>query len=144
MACDIRIAADTASFGEVYARIGALPDSGGTYFLPRLVGLGKACELIFTGDVIDAMEAKRIGLVNKVVPLDKLEETTGRLAIKLAGGPSVAIGLAKTLIYNGLSLDLATAMEQVASAIAVCFQTKDLKEGLLAYQEKRRPLFKGE
>jgi len=144
LACDIRVAADTASFGEVYARVGAVPDTGGTYLLPRLVGLGKACELILTGDVIDATEAYRIGLVNKVVPLNELEGATRELARKLANGAAVATGLAKTLIHNSWNLDLATALEQVASAIALCFQTKDLKEAISAFEEKRVPVFKGE
>ena len=144
MACDIRIAADTALFGEVYARVGVLADTGGTYFLPRLVGVGKACELIFTGDTIDAKEAEHIGLVNKVVPLDKLEETTMELAARLANGPTIAIGLAKTLIYRGLNLDLDTALDEVVNAVAICFKTKDLKEGAAAFLEKRRPVFTGE
>lgn len=144
LACDIRIAAETAFFSEAYAKIGALPDTGGTYFLPRVVGVAKACELIFTGDTIDGKEAERIGLVSKVVPLDKLEETTMELATKLAKGPTAAIGLAKSLIYNGLNSDLSTALDEMASSITICFQTKDLQEGLAAFQEKRSPVFTGE
>ena len=144
LTCDICIAAETASFSEVYTKVGAFPDMGGTYLLPRIVGVQKACELIFTGDTIDAREAERIGLVNRVVPLDKLEEVTKELAMKLARGPSIAIGLAKSSIYNGLSLDLPSAMEQLASNLAICFQTKDLQAGLAAFYEKRAPVFTGE
>jgi 2-(1,2-epoxy-1,2-dihydrophenyl)acetyl-CoA isomerase len=144
LACDMRIAADTASFGEVYIKVGGLPDMGGTYFLPRIVGLSKAFELIFTGKIIDAHEAEQIGLINKVVPLEKLEEVAMELAVKLATGPSIAIGLAKSLIYGGLNLDLQTALDQVASGIAMCLLTKDSEEGIAAFNEKRIAVFEGE
>ena len=144
LACDIRIASETASFSEVYAKVGVFPDMGGTYFLPRIVGSEKACELIFTGDTIDAREAERIGLVNRVVPSDKFEEATKELAMKIARGPSTAIGLAKTLIYNGLISDMPSAMEELASNLTICFRTKDLEEGLAAFHERRAPVFTGE
>ena len=103
LATDLRIAADTARFGEVFARVGLVPDGGGTYFLPRLVGTAKAMELILLADIIDAQEALRIGLLNLVVPAEQLEQETLKLAERLAQGPTVAYGLAKTDSTRGLA-----------------------------------------
>jgi 2-(1,2-epoxy-1,2-dihydrophenyl)acetyl-CoA isomerase len=143
LAGDIIIASENARFGEVFVNIGAHPDWGGTYFLPRLVGVTKACELFFTGKTLDAKEAERIGLVNEVVPADLLETRTRELALSLARGPSVAIGLIKNSIYQGLETDLASALENEAKAQALCFLTDDLKEGLKSFSEKRPPVFTG-
>jgi 2-(1,2-epoxy-1,2-dihydrophenyl)acetyl-CoA isomerase len=143
LAGDIIIASENARFGEVFVNIGAHPDWGGTYFLPRLVGVTKACELFFTGKTLDAKEAERIGLVNEVVPADLLETRTRELALSLARGPSVAIGLIKNSIYQGLETDLASALENEAKAQALCFLTDDLKEGLKSFLEKRPPAFTG-
>ncbi len=143
LAGDIIIASENARFGEVFVNIGAHPDWGGTYFLPRLVGVAKACELFFTGKTLDAKEAERIGLVNEVVPADLLETRTQELALSLARGPSVAIGLIKNSIYQGMETDLASALENEAKAQALCFLTDDLKEGLKSFSEKRPPVFTG-
>src|SRR5581483_8929569 len=104
--CDIRIASEQARFGMSYARVGLVPGDGGCWYLPRIVGLPKALELIWTADVIDAQEALRIGYVSKVVPADRLMEETMALARRLADGPAVAIQLAKRLVYRGLDSTL--------------------------------------
>jgi enoyl-CoA hydratase/carnithine racemase len=141
--CDIRIASEDAKFGEAYVRVGGTADSGGTYLLPHLIGTAKACELLFTGDMIDAKEAERIGLVNKVVPADKLESTTRELAAKLAKGPSIAIGMMKTAIYRSLTQDIESALRYVVCMTSLCLQTEDAKEGIAAFAEKRPPVFRG-
>lgn len=143
LACDIRIASENATFGEVFVRVGLMTDFGGAYLLPRLVGPAKACELIFTGDIIDSQEAYRIGLVNRLVPQDQLVETTMALARRLAKGPSEAIGLAKFAIYKGLETDLASLLEYEALGQSIISKTEDAMEGVSAFLEKRKPLFKG-
>ncbi len=142
-ACDIRIASDTARFAEVFIRRGLIPGAGGTYFLPRLVGMDKACLLIWTGDMIDAREAERIGLVTKVVPHDELEHATRELAEKLAKGPPLAIRMAKRAIYQGLSMDLVTTLKYIAPMVRELWETEDHREGARAFVEKREPVFKG-
>ncbi|MBI2861903.1 MAG: enoyl-CoA hydratase [Chloroflexi bacterium] len=143
LACDIRIASEAATFGEVFVRIGLMPDFGGAYFLPRLVGTAKACELIFTGDIIDAKEAYRIGMVNKLVLPEELEKTTMDMARKLAQGPAVAIGMAKFAIYKGLEMNLASYLDLEALGQAIVSKTDDIREGLAAFLEKRKPHFEG-
>ncbi|MDF2957989.1 MAG: Enoyl-CoA hydratase/carnithine racemase [Candidatus Alkanophagales archaeon MCA70_species_1] len=143
LACDIRIASEDARFGEFYVRVGLVPDMGGTQRLPRIVGVGKAKELIFTGEMIDAKEAERIGLVNKVVPKDKLMDETRAFALRLAKGPTVAIGLAKIAINKGLGTDIKTGLEYEVHAQSICIQTEDVEEGIKAFLERREPKFKG-
>jgi 2-(1,2-epoxy-1,2-dihydrophenyl)acetyl-CoA isomerase len=143
LATDLRIAAETARFGEVFARVGLVPDGGGTYFLPRLVGTAKAMELILLADIIDAQEALRIGLVNRVVPADQLEGETLKLAERLAQGPTVAYGLAKTGLYRGLGMTLEDALNMEARNQAIAVRTPDRAEGVAAFREKRPPRFTG-
>ncbi len=143
LACDIRIASDKARLSEIFIRRGVIPAAGGIYFLPRLVGLDKACQLIWTGDMIDAKEAERIGLVTKVVPHEELESATMELAEKLAKGPPLAIKKAKRAIYEGLGKDLQQALEYAAAANKELFETEDHKEAVRAFVEKRAPIFKG-
>ena len=143
MACDIIIASEGATFGMAFVNVGYHPDAGASYFLPRLVGINKACELIFTGKTINAAEAERIGLVNQVVPADALLSTAKELAVRLANGPSIAISLAKSCIYNGMQMTLEQALENEAQAASLILQTEDQKEGTNAFKEKRKPEYKG-
>jgi 2-(1,2-epoxy-1,2-dihydrophenyl)acetyl-CoA isomerase len=143
LATDLRIASDAARFGEVFARVGLVPDGGGTYFLPRLVGTAKAMELILLADIIDAQEALRIGLVNHVVPAEQLEQETLKLAERLAQGPTVAYGLAKTGLYQGLGMSLEDVLNMEARNQAIAARTPDRAEGVAAFREKRPPRFTG-
>ena len=143
LACDMRIASEKARFGEVFANVGLVPDAGGTYFLPRLIGSAKAMELILTGRIIDAREADRIGLVNRVVPHDDLKKETMAFAEKLAQGPPLAMGMAKTAIYRGMQMDLASELEYEAYAQSILMETEDYQEGVKAFSEKRLPNYKG-
>lgn len=142
-ACDIRIASEKATFSSVFVRRGIVPTMGGTYFLPRLVGLDKACEMIWTGDLIEAEEARRMGLVTHVVPHDELEAATEELAIKLATGPPLAIKESKRLIYSGLNTDLESALREVIRAYTTLGASEDHREALRAFLEKREPVFRG-
>lgn len=143
LACDIRIASDRSRFCEIFARIGLFPGTGGTYLLPRTVGVAKALELIWTGDMIDAVEAERIGLVSRVVPHGELMAETRAFAERLAEGPPLALALAKSAVYRGLDLDMAAAFDYAATAESITLTSQDHREGVQAFQEKRRPVFKG-
>jgi len=143
LACDIRIASDRARLAAAHVRRGMISHGGSTFFLPRLVGIDRACQLIWTGDMIDAREAERIGLVTMVVPHDELESATRELAEKIAKGPSLAIQSAKRAIYEGLEGDLETALEYVDTVFRELLKTEDHKEGTTAFVEKREPFFKG-
>lgn len=143
MSCDIRIAADTARFGQPEVNIGTLPGFGGSQRLPRLIGKGRALEMILTGDMIDAQEAWRIGLVNKVVPAAELQAGVRDLALKLAAKSAVALQLCKEVVQNGMEMDLANACRYEADLFALSFSTADQKEGMQAFLEKRKPVFSG-
>lgn len=143
LACDMRIASSAAKFAQSFVKRGLHPDWGGTWFLPRLVGTAKACELIFTGEPIDAAEALRLGIVNAVVPHDELMPRTYELARKLAAGPPIAIRLAKRAIYHNQQVDLRSGLEYETYAQNTCRETEDAKEGVKAFVEKRAPVFKG-
>lgn len=143
MLADIRIASEKASFSQIFARRG-LPDGGSTYFLPKLVGIGKACELAFTGKVIDAREAERIGLVNQVVPHDELMKTARELAGGIAKGPAIALQLAKQALHRGFtSTDLASHIEYELNTVLISIATEDFREGVRSFLEKREPAFRG-
>jgi enoyl-CoA hydratase/carnithine racemase len=143
LACDIRIASTAAKFSQAFVRRGLHPDWGGTYFLPRAVGMAKACELIFTGDVIDAPEALRLGLVSKLVAPEELMPTAYDLARKIAAGPPVAVRLAKRALHRNAESDLRSALEFETFAQNVCSETEDAREGIRAFVEKRSPVFRG-
>ena len=143
MACDIRIASDQAKFGQPEVRLGILPGAGGSQRLPRLVGVAKAKELIFTGEIIDAVEAGRIGLVNRVVPHADLMEATTELAKKIMRRGPVAVRLAKAAINTGANFGPGAGYVCEQLAQTVLFGTEDRVEGTSAFLEKRRPNFKG-
>jgi enoyl-CoA hydratase/carnithine racemase len=143
LSCDIRIASDRARFAEVYIRRGLIPAMGGTYFLPRLVGIDWACLLIWTGDMLDAKQAERIGLVTMVVPHDELGSATRALAEKIVKGPPLAIRKAKLSIYEGLKLSLEENLKYTSALMKELTTSEDHKEGARAFLEKREPVFKG-
>ena len=143
LACDIRIASEKARFTNVFVRTGLIPDNGLTYFLPRLVGLAKALELMYTGDRIDAKEAERIGLVNQVVPHDDLLRVTKDMAKRIAQGAPMALELTKWATTRALNTDLEQLILLETYAQKVCLETEDFQEGLKAFMEKRPPVFKG-
>jgi 2-(1,2-epoxy-1,2-dihydrophenyl)acetyl-CoA isomerase len=142
-ACDLVIASEKARFIEVFARRGIVPDGGGAYILPRLVGLAKAKEMVFFADAWGAADAERIGLVNKVVTPDELETAATEWADRLAAGPTRALGLAKRLLNRSLESDLATSLEEEALTQELINQTDDIKEGMIAFAERRDPNFIG-
>lgn len=143
LAADMRIASDRATFIEVFARVGLVPDSGSTYLLPRLVGLGKAFELSYTAEPVDAAEALRLGLVNRVVPHDDLMSQTHALAQKLADGPTRGYGLTKRAINYGLHATLDQALAYEAHLQEAAGRTVDHREGVAAFLERRQANFKG-
>jgi 2-(1,2-epoxy-1,2-dihydrophenyl)acetyl-CoA isomerase len=143
LGCDLRIASDKAAFSQAFVKRGLHPDWGGTYFLPRLVGMAKALELIWTGDMVPAEEALRLGLVNRVVPDAEFAEEARAFAERLAEGPPIAMRLAKRGVYrNGLT-DLASALEYETYAQQTVWASEDAGEGIRAFVEKRPPKFQG-
>lgn len=143
LAADLRIASEKASFIEVFARVGLIPDSGSTYLLTRFVGLGKALELCYTTDPVDAQEALRLGLVNRVVSHEELLPATMALAARLAAGPTRAYGLTKRAVTHGLHAPLDAALEYEAYLQDVAGHSADHREGVAAFLEKRTPKYEG-
>lgn len=143
LACDLVVAADNARLIQVFVRRGLIPDGGGTYLLPRLVGLQKAKELVFFGDDLHAGDAERLGLVNKVVPAAELSATAKEWAERLANGPTRTIGFAKRLLNRSLDVDRATLFEEEALLVEMVTHTADSTEGVASFVERRSPEFKG-
>jgi len=143
LSSDIVIASESAVFGFGFVRLGLHPESGLTFLLPRVVGIAKACELLFLGKAIDAKEAERIGLINLVTPRDKLLGTTMELAQNLASGPGIAIGLSKISLYQSWGNGMISALENEARANAICASTEDFREAVRSFREKRPPKFSG-
>jgi enoyl-CoA hydratase len=143
MACDMILASASAKIGQPEINLGIHPGFGGTQRLPRLVGSMKAKELLLTGDTIDASEALRIGLVNKVVEPEKLMEEAEKLAVKLATKSSIQLRFIKELVNKGMQMSLSSACAMEISYFSACFSTEDQKEGMSAFLEKRKPVFKG-
>jgi len=143
LACDIRVASETASFGQPEINLGIIPGGGGTQRLPRLVGEGKAMEMILTGEIIDAQTAFNLGLVNHVVPADQLEIKTMEIANRIAEKSPIALRLAKEAIKLAARSNLDEGLRREVDLFALCFSSADKDEGVKAFLEKRKPEFKG-
>jgi enoyl-CoA hydratase/carnithine racemase len=141
--CDLRICSDRAKLAESYILIGVVPGDGGAYFLPKLVGMGKALELLLTGDVLSPEEALEIGLVNRVVPHDRLMVETMRLAEKIADKPPLAIRMMKRAVYQAQISTLRSHLDYISSQVALLSETLDHQEAVRAFLEKRKPIFVG-
>lgn len=141
--CDLRIASDSAKFIQAFIRVGLAPDSGTSFFLPRLVGFAKAMELSLTGDELTSKDAERFGVVTKVVPAEQLMTTARELALKLAKGPTKAIGLTKRALNKSISSDLDTILEYESYFQEIAGATSDHVEAVKAFFEKRKPNFQG-
>ena len=143
LACDLLVASSNARFIQIFVRRGLVADAGGTYFLPRLIGLSKAKELMFSGEAIDAEHALELGLVTKVVEPDKLMQEAMDLAQRLACGPTRALGMIKRMLNRSFESDLETALEMEAAMQGIAVSTADVMEGITCFLQKRRPEFKG-
>lgn len=143
LAADVRIVSEEATFGQSFTRVGLFPDYGGTYFLPQLVGPAKAAELFYTGEMIDAATALRLGVVNHVVPAAQLEAAARAMAEKIAQGPPVSVRAIKSAIFGAQKQELSHALEQEVRHQVRCFLTEDCREGIQAFMEKRKPKFQG-
>ncbi len=143
MACDMIVASENARFGQPEINVGVIPGAGGTQILPRLIGEKKAKELVFTGDFISADEALRLGLVNKVVPADKLKEAVEEIIGKIMKKSPAIMQLAKIAVNKSFETPLSVGMVDEADLFAMCFGTEDQKEGARAFLEKRPPVYKG-
>jgi 2-(1,2-epoxy-1,2-dihydrophenyl)acetyl-CoA isomerase len=143
LACDIRVASESAKLGTIFRNVGFSGDFGGSYFLQKLVGMGKARELYFTGEVLSAADAMALGMVNRVVPHERLEEETMALAAQLASGPTLAYARMKENLNRAEDCDLVTLLDQEALNMSLSGQTTDHREAAKAFVEKRTPTFKG-
>lgn len=143
MMCDIRIASERAVFAESFVKLGIIPGDGGAWFLPRVAGLSRACEMAFTGDPVDAQTALAWGMVSRVTPPEQLLEETGRLAGRIAANPPQALRMAKKLIREGQHQRLESLLEMSAALQAICHGTQDHQEAVAAMLEKREPRFTG-
>ncbi|WP_433547058.1 enoyl-CoA hydratase/isomerase family protein [Streptomyces sp. CA-294286] len=143
LACDLVLAAEGATFIEVFVRRGLVPDGGGAYLLPRLIGPQRAKELMFFGDALPAVEAERLGLVNRVVPPQELEKTARAWAERLATGPTRALALTKQLVNASLDADRATSLAAEAAAQEINMTTADAHEGVSSFAERRTPRYRG-
>ncbi len=143
LCCDLRVAATHARFSVGFTRIGLTPDSGGTWLLPRLVGIGRALEMLYTGGFYGAEDAFRMGMVNKIAPGPDLDRETYVLARDLAEGPPIALRLSKLQVYEGLNMDFQTAITMAAAYLNIAAASQDHLEGIRAFIEKRKPVYQG-
>lgn len=140
---DIRYAAESAKLAETYVKVGIVPGAGGAYILPRRVGVAKALEMLWTGEFLDAHEAERIGLVNKVLPDDQLMPHTREVAQRIADGPTLAVRMMKRAVYQCQDLDLRASLDLISSHYAIAATGHDHREAVEAFLEKRTPRFEG-
>jgi 2-(1,2-epoxy-1,2-dihydrophenyl)acetyl-CoA isomerase len=143
LACDMRIGSENARFMVAFTKMGLTPAAGGAWFLPRIMGLAKASEYIYTADFLEAEEALRLGVLNRLVPSASLEKETMALAKRISQNSPLANRLSKLQIHRGLDTDLGTALELGATCQAICLTSEDTREALVAFREKRKPVFKG-
>jgi len=141
-ACDIRVGSSKAKFTIGFTTAGIAPDSGGTWLMPRVVGVSKTLELIFTGDVWNAEEAYRVGLLNRILPDEQLDEEVLKLAQRVAAGSPIAFRLSKLQVYKGLNMDLDTAISFAMACVATCVNSEDHKEAVKSFAEQKMPVFK--
>lgn len=144
LACDFKIAVDTARFGFLFARVGLTgADAGATYLLPRLVGITRATEMLMLGEMVEAPEAYRLGMLTRVTPAEGLDDEVGRFVKKILNGPTLAIKMTKKALVGSLEKDLATELDFECYAQTQCIQSADAREGIMALREKRKPIFQG-
>lgn len=141
--CDMRVGSEKARFRNGFVRIGLIPGGGGTWLYTRLMGLGRGLEFLFTGDFLEAEEAERIGVLNRLVPAEELERETMELAREIAKGPPIAIQMSKMLAYKALEVNMEAALETAAACQALALSSEDHREGVNAFIEKREAQFKG-
>jgi 2-(1,2-epoxy-1,2-dihydrophenyl)acetyl-CoA isomerase len=143
LACDFRIAAEQASFGQSFSKLGLYPDFGGTFYLPRMIGSGRAAELFYSGEMISADECLRLGIYNRVFPFDQLAAETRAFAAMLANGPPIATRFVKYRLFSSNRAELEKYLDEEVRRQIECFNSEDCAEGLTAFFEKRRPHFQG-
>ncbi len=141
--CDMRVGSEKARFRNGFVRIGLIPGGGGTWLYTRLMGLGRGLEFLFTGDFLEAEEAERIGVLNRLIPAEELERETMELAREIAKGPPIAIQMSKMLAYKALEVNMEAALETAAACQALALSSEDHREGVNAFIEKREAQFKG-
>ncbi len=143
LVCDLRIGSENARFMNAFVRIGLFPGWGGTWLYPRVMGVGKALEYLYTGDFMEAEEAEKLGVLNRLVKADELEKETLALARKIAAGPPISIKLMKLQVYKGLGTDFETALQIAAACETITLSSEDHREGVTAFREKRPAKFRG-